>query len=122
MAFLVILSGCVAPAGARTSASSAAGGLSRDEAIAAARRAFDFDDVLDATSGPIGRFEPGAAAAPSDHQVWAIVVSGRFQGSCGPWPGPQATPRPCPSPATTATVIVDLETGDFIVASFGGGP
>jgi hypothetical protein len=29
---------------------------------------------------------------------------------------------PCPSPATRATIIVDVITGEFIVAALTGGP
>ena len=49
-----------------------------------------------------------AAATP----VWVVVLSGVFQPpSCGPM---TATPHPCPSPATTAQVLVDARSGAFI--------
>jgi hypothetical protein len=91
--------------------------LTREQAVAAARSAFQFDGVIDATVGPIDRFDPGQAQFPGDHLVWAVVVSGTFQGSCGPAPAPGTTPRPCPPPAKRATVVVDYFTGEFIVAT-----
>ena len=44
--------------------------------------------------------------------VWAIVVDGSFpSGSCG---GITASPHPCPSPATSALVLIDAHTGVVI--------
>jgi hypothetical protein len=52
----------------------------------------------------------GSVVAPST-PVWSVLVAGSFPFSCGPY---TATPRPCPSPATTERVLVDAQTGSFI--------
>jgi hypothetical protein len=93
-------------------------GLSREQAIAAAQRAYPSDGVISADAGTIDRFEPDQARYPGNHLVWAVVVSGQFAGACGPALLPGWTPHPCASPATRATVIVDFVTGQFIMASF----
>jgi len=96
-------------------------GVSREEAIAAARNEApgQVDAVLSASSGPLGRFVgPGTLPAESrDHVVWAIVFRGTFQpGSCGPAPPPGQV-RTCPPAAHTALVVLDFETGEFILSS-----
>ena len=56
--------------------------------------------------------EANGAIVPAATPVWVVVLSGVFQPpSCGPM---TATPHPCPSPATTAQVLVDAQSGAFI--------
>jgi hypothetical protein len=53
----------------------------------------------------------GSFVAP-ETLVWAVRLSGSFAGfSCGPR---TATPHPCPSPATSALILVDANSGAFI--------
>jgi hypothetical protein len=69
--------------------------------------------VLSAKLSTYGVAEAGggtivAASTP----VWAVLLSGSFQPpSCGPM---TATPHPCPSPATSALILIDARTGAFI--------
>jgi hypothetical protein len=121
VAFGFTLVACTSSSAQSRISPTATGGLTRDQAVASAHRAYPFDAVIDATTGPIDRFEPGQARFPGDHLVWAVVVRGTFQGACGPGPAPGTTPRPCPPPAKRATVVVDYFSGEFIVASFTGG-
>jgi hypothetical protein len=54
----------------------------------------------------------GGLVVAADTPVWAVRLSGSFPAfSCGPY---TATPHPCPSPATSALILVDARTGAFI--------
>ncbi len=117
-AALVLLVGGCTLGGPSPTSSAASGGLTRDQAVAAARHAEPFDRVISATAGRIGSFEPRQSGVPGDRMVWAIVVTGSFQGSCGPALYAGWTPRPCPSPATRATIYIDFTTGDFVMGSW----
>jgi len=55
--------------------------------------------------------EGGSLRGPGS-PVWAVLLSGSFGfPSCGPM---TATPHPCPSPATSALILIDAQTGAFI--------
>ena len=58
-----------------------------------------------------GRESYGGSVVAASTPVWSVLVAGPFPFSCGPY---TATPRPCPSPATTERVLLDAETGSFI--------
>jgi hypothetical protein len=58
-----------------------------------------------------GRESYGGSVVAASTPVWSVLVAGSFPFSCGPY---TATPRPCPSPATTERVLVDAQTGSFI--------
>jgi len=91
------------------------GGLSRDEAFAAAVAAFpSATGVVSASVGHVHDFI--ANVNIRDRWVWAVVVSGSFPSSCGPPPPSGATQLPCPEPATRMTVLVDYESGKFVLA------
>lgn len=61
------------------------------------------------TYGPETR---GGSIVAADTPVWAVRLSSSFQPpSCGPY---TATPHPCPSPATSALILIDARTGAFI--------
>jgi hypothetical protein len=54
----------------------------------------------------------GGSVADAGTPVWAVRLSGSFQPpSCGPM---TAIPHPCPSPATSALILIDARTGAFI--------
>jgi hypothetical protein len=54
----------------------------------------------------------GGSIVDATTPVWAVRLSGSFQPpSCGPM---TATPHPCPSPATSALILIDARTGAFI--------
>lgn len=54
------------------------------------------------------------AAVDANTPVWVVLMTGTFPASaCGT---PSATPHPCPSPATTAQVLIDARTGVFVRA------
>ena len=54
----------------------------------------------------------GGSIVDASTPVWAVRLSGTFQPpSCGPM---TATPHPCPSPATSALILIDARTGAFI--------
>ena len=93
------------------------GGVSQDEAIAAASAQFpDATGVVSAKAGPMRDFDTSQQVVSGDRWVWAIVVSGTFPLSCGPTPLPSQSPAPCPPPAKTQTVVLDYETGSFLEA------
>ncbi len=117
-ALAMVVGGCALGGSEPPPSPAALAGLTRDQAIAAARHAEPFDRVISATAGRIGSFEPRQSGVPGDRMVWAIVVTGSFQGSCGPALYSGWTPRPCPSPATQATIYVDFMTGDFVMGSW----
>ena len=97
-------------------------GIARADAIAAARRAApDAIGVIGATTGPISEFEIGQQIVPGTTLVWAVVLSGRFALSCGPAPRPGESPHSCPAPATSETVLIDYQTGEFLLAFSHGG-
>ena len=89
--------------------------LSLERALATARTAFlgsspQITSALVARYGDVSR----SSLVSPNAWVWVFTARGRFSfASCG---GRTASPPPCPSPATTARVIVDLRTGAFIEA------
>jgi hypothetical protein len=93
-------------------------GLSRAEAEQRARAADE--TVVSARAGRLREFEgPGGSMPGHDDQlVWAVLVSGEFQGSCGPAPEPGQPPQPCPPPAHTAMVVMDYRTGQGLFLEF----
>ena len=90
--------------------------ISITQAEAAARAAMPGTIALvSAKVGPIGGFG-GSSAVPGDTVVWVLTVTGSYPLSCGPAPDPGASPRTCPSPAESATIFIDAETGAFVQA------
>jgi hypothetical protein len=69
--------------------------------------------VLSARLSTYGAAEAGGGTiVDASTPVWAVLLSGSFQPpSCGPR---TATPHPCPSPATSALILIDARTGAFI--------
>ncbi|MGZ3632490.1 MAG: hypothetical protein ACXWQ6_09380 [Candidatus Limnocylindrales bacterium] len=75
--------------------------------------------VRSVTLTTYGAASPNGGVRPASTQVWAVLLSGTFPPfSCGPY---SATPRPCPSPATSALILVDAQTGEFIEGQIPGG-
>ena len=71
--------------------------------------------VLSTKRSTYGAEAGGGSIVDASTPVWAVRLSGTFQPpSCGPM---TATPHPCPSPATTALVLIDASTGGFIEAT-----
>ena len=92
-----------------------ASSLSLERALTAARMAFlgSSPQIVSALVARYGDVSRSSQVSP-DTWVWVFTARGTFSfASCG---GPTASPRPCPSPATTARVIVDFRTGAFIEA------
>jgi len=51
---------------------------------------------------------------PPDTPVWAVTLSGTFEaGSCGP-----AGATDCPPPYSTARVLIDAMSGEFVLGSY----
>ena len=95
-------------------------GISRDDAIAAARLASPgATDVLSASTGPVADFDTGQQIVPGETKVWAVVLSGSFAYSC-PMPAATADASQCPAPATSETVVIDFVTGEFLFSFYGG--
>ena len=67
--------------------------------------------VLSVRLSTYGRETSGGLVVAAVTPVWSVLVAGSFPFSCGPY---TATPRPCPSPATTERVLIDAQTGAFI--------
>lgn len=90
-------------------------GISQTQAEVAARAALPASgDLISARVGPTAGFSPGLSVVPGDRVVWAITLAGSFPFSCGPAPPPGSSHKACPPPATSATVLVDAQTGAFI--------
>jgi hypothetical protein len=68
--------------------------------------------ILSTRLSTYGAEAGGGSVADPSTPVWAVRLSGSFQPpSCGPM---TATPHPCPSPATSALILIDATTGAFI--------
>ncbi len=92
-----------------------ASSLSLERALATARTAFlgSSPQIVSALVARYGDVSRSSQVSP-DAWVWVFTARGTFSfASCG---GRTASPNPCPSPATTARVIVDFRTGAFIEA------
>ncbi len=92
-----------------------ASSLSLERALATARTAFlgSSPQIVSALVARYGDVSRSSLVSP-DTWVWVFTARGTFAfASCG---GPTASSHPCPSPATTARVIVDFRTGAFIEA------
>ena len=57
----------------------------------------------------------GTRVVPAETPVWVVDISGSFPVSCGPAPPPSVV-KVCPQPLTTARVLTDSRTGEFIQA------
>jgi hypothetical protein len=76
-------------------------------------------------SARVVRYSQVVSDAPNpDEWVWSLVVTGNFGGPMGRnWCPPAATgtepasPTPCPWPATSELVVVDYQTGHFLMAA-----
>lgn len=74
--------------------------------------------VIAAASGPLHDFW-GTARPPGidgEHWVWAVVLSGRYAGPCGPLPV-TGVPAHC-APASTEMIVLDYQNGAFTFASY----
>ena len=97
-------------------------GTGREEAV---RRAWqeahgDVTAVVSAESGPYADFVDAESSpvVDSSHDVWAVVFSGTFPpASCGPARLDGEEGVACPAPNTSMLVILDYDTGDFIMAA-----
>ncbi len=92
-----------------------ANALSLERALATARASYlgSSPQIVSAMVMRYGDVSRSSQVSP-DSWVWVFVARGSFSfTSCG---GRTASPLPCPSPATTARVIVDVRTGAFIEA------
>ena len=124
----VVLAGC--GSGAATLAD---GRISRDRAVTLAQaRVVPMSEgavtLIAAQQGPLRDFlGPGESMPNEQRQVWAVSFHGVFPPeSCGPAPLPGHSPRPCPTPHSTAYVVLDAGNGAFLfigtpaTASLGG--
>lgn len=92
-----------------------ASSLSLERALATARTAFlgSSPQIVAAQVARYGDVSRSSLVSP-DTWVWVFTARGTFSfAACG---GRAASPYPCPSPATTARVILDFRTGGFIEA------
>ena len=65
-----------------------------------------------------GAEAPSSGISDPATVVWAVSLSGTFEpGSCGPAPVATEPPNPCPSPLHSARVLIDAETGEFLLTS-----
>jgi hypothetical protein len=88
---------------------------SLERALASARAAF-LGSSPQIVAAKVVRYGDAShlSQIPPDSWVWVFTARGTFSfASCG---GQTASLYPCPSPATTARVIVDFGTGAFIEA------
>jgi hypothetical protein len=110
-----------APAGILPSAppSPPAGEISREAAIDAARSVRSNSlEVLDARVGALREFDPDQGWTSPDRRVWAVTFATSGPAPCEqPAPGPEVTNPPCPPLASTAMVIVDAQTGQYLEAT-----
>ena len=86
-----------------------------ERAVTTARTAFlgSSPQIVSAEVVRYGDVSRSSHVSP-DTWVWVFTARGTFSfASCG---GLTASPYPCPSPAVTARVIVDFQTGAFIEA------
>lgn len=92
------------------------GQISRDEAARVAlANAGAVASVEWAESGPLGRFVDPTTLPdePRDRSVWAVMLHGSFPGGCVITPTGSSV---CPTGRTARLVIVDGETGVFLVS------
>jgi hypothetical protein len=92
-------------------------GITEAEAIQKAQAAHAGTPVR-AVAGPMRKFwAPGEGGPDGNRWVWAVLVKGTFQGSCGP-----VGTHACPPPATSGVVFLDYVTGDWLSGSFPAPP
>jgi hypothetical protein len=123
---LLVAAGCAAQSGSSSSATieaslSPSPAISAEMARAVALREEPGADVQvrSVTLTTYGAASPNGGVRPASTQVWAVLLSGTFPPfSCGPY---SPTPHPCPSPATSALILIDAQTGEFIEAQIPGG-
>jgi hypothetical protein len=94
------------------------GGISRDRAVELALAAGSDSvvpaRVVSAEAGPLGQFV-GARALPDerrDRQVWAVLLSGDFEGECVA----SADGVVCPRGAAGKLIVLDRATGEFLLS------
>jgi hypothetical protein len=97
--------------------------ITQAQAVAAAHRsaqAMSESPIMfvSAETGELAGFAPGVGPALGDdhRDVWSVVFRGTFQGSCGGARIPHTSPAPCPPPHTTVRVLLDAQTGAFVLA------
>jgi hypothetical protein len=88
------------------------GGLSRADAVAAARAAAEASAsgslrLVSAMAGPYGVVGPGGSDVRGDRWVWAVVFAGQF-------PAPDCSSGACPS-EMTFLVVLDYQSGDVLI-------
>jgi hypothetical protein len=122
---LLIAAACTAPTGSSGSAqitvsATPSPAISAEAARMIALREAGADaHVRSVTLTTYGAASPNGGVRPASTQVWAVLLSGTFPPfSCGPY---SPTPHPCPSPATSALILVDAQTGEFIEGQIPGG-
>jgi hypothetical protein len=117
----IALMGCgtTAPSGVPATGATPGAGLSRSQAYADAVKAAGATGVVNGRVIRIGDLDPKWGLSGSGW-VWAVVVSGSFDLSCGPVPTAGATHSPCPTPAPRETVVLDYRTGKFVTAVIEG--
>jgi len=122
---LLVAVGCTMGAGGSsppivTPSPSPTTAISADAAVAAALREEPGTDVrvVSATLTLYGAASPNGGVRPASTAVWAVLLTGTFRyPSCGPY---TATPHPCPSPASTALILVDAQSGEFVEGQIPG--
>ena len=108
LAAVLIVASC--GGGSRSSTSISAEGASAT-AIAQAGSTIPAK-VLSTRLSTYGAVAGGGMVIDASTTVWAVRLSGSFEPpSCGPV---TSIPHPCPSPATTALILIDATTGAFI--------
>jgi hypothetical protein len=95
-------------------------GMSRDRAMerALSEAGPGARSAISAESGPLGTFVDQVPSGESrDHLVWAVLVSGTFEGECvyDPTNGGSV----CPPPTSELLVVLDYATGQFILSRTG---
>ena len=113
----LILAGCVTQAPSPAPVSSERTTITAEAATAVAVGQVVSTTPVKVVSRMLSTYgaEPGGASiVAASTPVWAVRLSGSFTPpSCGPF---TATPHPCPSPPTSALVLIDARTGAFIQA------
>ena len=92
-------------------------GLTEAQAVQKAQ-ALHTGTPVRAVAAPMRNFwQPGEGGPDGNRWVWAVLVKGTFQGSCGP-----AGAHTCPPPATSGVVFLDYVSGDWLGSGFPAPP
>ena len=94
-------------------------GITKAAAEAAALARYpEATGVVRSSVGRAGDFFPAGQAVPPETVVWAVVLTGSWAETCGPSPAPSHSPDICQA-ATTATVLLDYQTGAVLETVLG---